>query len=143
MEQMYAIGGPNVVRESFGQEVVVVHLETGNYYSLEGTAGEVWSAIEEGSTTSELEQLLASRYAAEQATVREDLREFLQELVSEKLVHPSETAPRVKAVAPSANRLPYSAPKLGKFTDMQDLLLLDPIHDVDESGWPLKANGQA
>jgi hypothetical protein len=25
---------------------------------------------------------------------------------------------------------------LQKFTDMQDLLLLDPIHEVDESGWP-------
>jgi hypothetical protein len=25
---------------------------------------------------------------------------------------------------------------LERYTDMQELLLLDPIHDVDESGWP-------
>ena len=27
-----------------------------------------------------------------------------------------------------------------RFTDMQDLLLLDPIHDVDETGWPVRAD---
>jgi hypothetical protein len=24
------------------------------------------------------------------------------------------------------------------YEDMQDLLLLDPIHDVDETGWPAR-----
>jgi hypothetical protein len=27
-------------------------------------------------------------------------------------------------------------PVLERYTDMQELLFLDPIHDVDESGWP-------
>ena len=32
---------------------------------------------------------------------------------------------------------PLAAPVLNKYSDMQDLLLLDPIHDVDEeAGWP-------
>jgi hypothetical protein len=30
----------------------------------------------------------------------------------------------------------FVAPVLHKHTDMQDLLLLDPIHEVDETGWP-------
>jgi hypothetical protein len=25
---------------------------------------------------------------------------------------------------------------LHKFTDMQDLLLVDPVHDVGDAGWP-------
>jgi hypothetical protein len=25
---------------------------------------------------------------------------------------------------------------LNKYSDMQELLLLDPIHDVDDAGWP-------
>jgi hypothetical protein len=29
-----------------------------------------------------------------------------------------------------------AAPVLEKYTDMQELLLLDPIHDVEEAGWP-------
>ena len=30
----------------------------------------------------------------------------------------------------------FNAPVLNKYTDMQDLLLLDPIHEVDATGWP-------
>jgi hypothetical protein len=30
----------------------------------------------------------------------------------------------------------FSRPILTKYTDMKELLLLDPIHEVDETGWP-------
>ena len=32
-------------------------------------------------------------------------------------------------------------PQLSSYTDMQELLLLDPIHEVDESGWPNRPFG--
>jgi hypothetical protein len=33
-------------------------------------------------------------------------------------------------------KLKFEPPILEKYVDMQDLLLLDPIHEVDERGWP-------
>jgi hypothetical protein len=27
-------------------------------------------------------------------------------------------------------------PPISKFTDMQDIILLDPVHEVDARGWP-------
>ena len=30
----------------------------------------------------------------------------------------------------------FSPPVVEKYTDMQDLVLLDPVHEVDERGWP-------
>ena len=33
-------------------------------------------------------------------------------------------------------RLWFEAPSLEKYTDMQDLVLLDPVHEVDQTGWP-------
>ncbi len=30
----------------------------------------------------------------------------------------------------------FTEPTVHTYADMQDLLLLDPIHDVDETGWP-------
>jgi hypothetical protein len=30
----------------------------------------------------------------------------------------------------------YQAPILEKFTDLATMLLLDPVHDVNEEGWP-------
>ena len=31
---------------------------------------------------------------------------------------------------------PFEPPTLSKYKDMQDMLLLDPVHDVEEAGWP-------
>lgn len=36
-------------------------------------------------------------------------------------------------------RRPYQPPQVEAFNDLQDILLLDPIHDVDEAGWPMAA----
>ena len=143
MEQCYSVASANVVRETFDEEVVIVHLETGNYYSLQGIAGELWPAFESGATEQQLRRQLLSRYEADEATVTRDLAQFLASLEAEKLVSRSPaTTPSLPTTSLPA-KLPYATPELSKFTDMQDLLLLDPIHDVDESGWPLRANGQA
>ena len=34
----------------------------------------------------------------------------------------------------------YSTPVVEIFSDMQEILLLDPVHDVDKSGWPITKN---
>ena len=41
---------------------------------------------------------------------------------------------------PTAGAGSGALPRLRKYTDMQDLLLLDPIHEIDQSGWPNSAN---
>ena len=30
-------------------------------------------------------------------------------------------------------------PDLRKYTDMEDFMLVDPVHDVDATGWPNRA----
>ena len=38
---------------------------------------------------------------------------------------------------PMAHQESYQAPVFERFTDMGDLLLLDPVHEAeDEKGWP-------
>ena|SRR6476660_8869681 len=32
----------------------------------------------------------------------------------------------------------FVTPELHKYTDMQELLLVDPIHEVAEEGWPFR-----
>ena len=36
----------------------------------------------------------------------------------------------------ASEKRPYVPPQIERFTDMQELLLLDPIHEVDDTGWP-------
>ena len=67
-----------------------------------------------------------------------DIVEFVQNLLKEKLIVHMEEGIAVSDWIPSNGGplIPYEKPKIETFSDMKDLLLLDPIHDVDETGWP-------
>ena len=108
---MLAPNRPNVLDEVFDGEAVLVNLRTGRYYSLDHAATEVWRAVVAG-------EPLPDGSAA-----------FVQQLVEEELVTCSGELPAVNG---------DSGPAMQVFTDMEDILLLDPIHDVDydAAGWP-------
>jgi hypothetical protein len=64
---------------------------------------------------------------------------FLAQLHEHGLVNSAPVTPGDPgAVTPvAAATTPYLAPVLNAYSDMKDLLLLDPIHDVAEEGWPI------
>ncbi len=122
----------------------MVNLKSGSYYSLDKVGADVWDLLVQGSTMKEVTQGIAQRYDALQAEVESAVHRLVEELMKEDLVAPVITeeaecpAEPGLPVHPATNmeRLRFETPVLQKYTDMQDLLLLDPIHDVDETGWP-------
>ena len=71
---------------------------------------------------------------------------LLDELAAEGLIEPdgaSGDADVAAAAPPTTNgRLPFQAPVLEKHSDMQDLILLDPVHEVGPRGWPHTADSE-
>ena len=65
-------------------------------------------------------------------------RTFLASLEGLGLVAEGEAAPDALPPAPArpAVRRAFCEPRVETFSDLQDLFLVDPIHDVDEAGWP-------
>ena len=63
------------------------------------------------------------------------LDHFLAVLEEEALIVRSEDV-MTQALSLEQPLQDYEPPQLMKYTDMQELILLDPIHDVDEKGWP-------
>ena len=66
---------------------------------------------------------------------------MVQILKQEKLIKldDSEPASSIENAFAEAGPAPesYEAPAVHKYTDMENLLLLDPIHEVEEeAGWP-------
>jgi len=47
------------------------------------------------------------------------------------------TAPLASPARQDAARPAFEPPVLTTFSDMQELLWLDPIHEVDDAGWPI------
>ena len=137
----YRINEPNVVAENFGDEIVAVNLDTGVYYSMHGSAAAIWKLLGEGHAVDRIAAVLAAAHDVAATTIPADVTAFVGRLADEKLVIGT-TTPAV-ATAPSpptGERRPYSPPVIDVHSDMQDILLLDPVHDVDEAGWPLAAD---
>jgi hypothetical protein len=64
--------------------------------------------------------------------------QLIEELQQEKLIVPDApgAAPLPTENLSVGDKPPFQSPVLHKYTDMAGLLLLDPIHDVLETGWP-------
>lgn len=138
--QRLAVNEPAVVSETIDGEVVVINLDRGSYYSLRNSAAFLWGLVQDGMETHGLTAAVLRRYEGDESHIRASTQSFLTQLVDEQLLKPATSD--YPGVAPAAGevdfpgRTPFVAPALEKYTDMEHLLLLDPIHDVDESGWP-------
>jgi hypothetical protein len=128
---------PAVVSETIDGEVIVINLERGSYFSLRESAAELWSLVEQGCARDAIVEALASRYSASSSqAVASEAGRFLDELREEGLVVESNGAPAaVPDLEPATTE--FAPPRLEKYTDLEDLIMLDPIHEVEPEGWPV------
>jgi hypothetical protein len=127
----FAIDPRRVVHETIDGEVILIQLERGYYYSLDGVGAEIWGQLVAGTTAAEIAASLGDAHgvSAEAAVYG-----LLEDLHAESLVTRAGTDNGAAPAAAAAGGL--ARPVLHKYTDMEDFLLVDPVHDVDETGWP-------
>ena len=140
MTTRFRVNSPNVIHETIEGEVVLIDLKSGTYYSLRDAGATVWQAIDQGAGEDEIQAALGLRYEGSADEMREAVRRLLAELEAEGLIRAEEGAGSAADLAlPTSNgaaRSPFRPPTLEKHTDMQDLILLDPVHEVGARGWP-------
>jgi hypothetical protein len=140
----FRVKSPEVVHETIDGEVVIIHFDTGNYYSLDHVGADVWGLVEHGATLQQIVEGLGRRYDGDQGNMEAAVQGFVDELLRENLVVGEDTGeatssgnrPAPTQAGQQIERPGFVPPFLHKYTDMQELLLLDPIHEVDETGWP-------
>lgn len=145
----FRVNRPRVIAQTIDGEVVAIHLETGNYYSLLDSGATAWALLEGSSDAASLAERLAEHYDASTTEIAESLTPFLEVLQTEGLIVPDEGADLAPTNGSSGaaglleipdERGSFKAPAIEKFDDMQDLILLDPVHEVtEEAGWPHRA----
>ena len=139
----YRVNSPHVIAETVGGETTIVNLGTGHYFSLQGSGVDVWDALERGVSPDGVVRELSARYADDDGVIERAVADLVEELVSAELVVAEEGDAEPASAPGSGNgeRRPFVAPTLTTYTDMQDIILLDPVHEVDPSGWPHAAAG--
>jgi len=139
----YRINAPRVAHQTIDGETIIIDFENGAYFSAEGAGAEIWEGIARRLPAGEIAAAALRRYAGAEGDIRGGIESFIETLQRESLIVPLEGEPaesdaaQEQGTAAAGKRPDFIPPKLRKYTDMQDLLLLDPIHEVDEQGWPI------
>jgi len=141
------VSGPHIVSEIIESEAIIIDLDSGSYYSLQDAGADIWAGVQDGIQIEEIVDRLRMKYEGDEAAIRSATTALLKQLEDEALIKADGAAAGTgppSAPIPDAepsDKISFSAPVLHKYTDMQELLLVDPIHEVDASGWPkLPAN---
>jgi|AACY02.3.fsa_nt_gi hypothetical protein len=138
---LLSIAATRVVSEVIEGEAIIIDMDTGTYFNANGTGSLLWSLLLDAAR-SEMELIAAFHVAfpkVDRAAMEADVRAFLAQLRERELVSTIEQdSPSADVGVPSmSKRVPaYEPPILEVHTDMQDFLLVDPIHDVTADGRP-------
>jgi hypothetical protein len=143
IDRYFECNAPGVIFERFEDETVVINLDSGNYYTLDAMAAAVWERLNESVPLGVLVGEVQRDYTGDPAEIGRAIREFVGLLLSEQLVRPvaqpssqGKPADANGASGAAKSKGEFHAPQLGKYNDMAEMLLLDPVHDVDGAGWP-------
>jgi hypothetical protein len=144
----YIINSDNVISEIIDGEAMIINLDNGFYFSMEQVGTLIWEAIEQGCSFDQIAAGVKRRYIGDPQTIEIGVRQLIDQLLAEGLITsvnqpPAETdhAQVVLSQNEVSDKMEYIEPSLNKYTDMEDLLLLDPVHQVDDTGWPDKKPG--
>jgi len=131
--------GLNIAHEVFEGELVLVNLETGRYYAMSRESADILTLCIQIATLREIVSSLSANYSGAGDHLATAIEAFLEQLTEEGIVAKTDKRPD-SASLPALEQAPireFEIPTFEVHNDMQDLLMLDPIHEVDDAGWPV------
>lgn len=145
MSGVYEINAPTVFGEIVDNEAVVLNMTSGHYFSIPGSGALIWAGIEHQVPVEDIAAAFATRFDLSIEDALRDVGQFIEQLLGHDLVRPCTREDATNGGNGAGRSQPdwgdgtgvYSAPTIELFSDMEDILLLDPIHDVDDAGWPV------
>jgi len=150
-QQNWRINTAKVIHETVEGETLIINTETGVYYSTSGSGAVLWQLLNRGLDVGAMVEQFLQQYSGtpEAEEIREEIARFVGELQQEDLLvlvaeedarsqYEMKTETDSLPVGQATITSPFAAPILYKFTDMEEILLIDPIHEVDDTGWPFK-----
>lgn len=85
--QALIAANPELMTASLGaEEIVILHLKTGRYYSLSAVGAEVWKLLLAPRRMSEIVHAIVTAYAVETAQCEADIQALLDDMAREQLI---------------------------------------------------------
>lgn len=135
LDRHYKFKNPPCIFEVLDDEVVVINMERGHYYNLRGAGKLIFVSLMSGLKPKALCE--ANHWNEGTLTL---VRDLIESLTREEIFegsNPIPQDPEASAIIPIKNAAEEI--HLYVYTDMEEILGLDPIHEIDSTkGWPSK-----
>lgn len=136
----FKLNHPHVIAEKMDDEVIAINLQTGSYYTMAKSGAFIWELVNVGATFEEMLAEIHQCYSGDPSVIEQAVRQFLGELEHAQLIAPQINGVNMipsgaaKRVPLLQEKFPFERPLLCEHNDMQELLLLDPIHEISRLG---------
>ncbi len=134
----WRVRSAEVMSEVLDGEAVIIDLASGRYHGTPGVGATVWQAISTGRSLDGILAEVARRHTAVPDDAPDQIRRFIEQLAAAGLVIEDaggQASPSIEETSVPVTT-PWTTPRLESHDDLADLLLLDPVHEVTEEGWP-------
>ena len=83
-----------VIFETVDDQVVLLSLEGGSYYKLNGSGSRIWALIQEHGDLDKVEQVMVGEYDADPHQIRRDIAALVEDLRAHGLIEADQPSPR-------------------------------------------------
>ena len=138
---MYKINEEKMFFDIADGQAVVINFVTGMYYGTSTLGSAVLDKLVKGAP---VEKILAAISSADgcPSDMKDKLDAFVKALLDKEILIPGDSDEQDIVFDKAAFADGFEL-TLDEFAEVQDLLLADPIHDVDiEEGWPVKKDDE-
>ena len=82
----YTIDRERVTWDEIDDETLIINVETGYYFSLDGVGSLIWSMLANGDDEPDIVAGIVSEFDVDEATARADVKALIGALVGEELI---------------------------------------------------------
>ena len=130
MSKRFEIKSPEVVYDEIDGEYVIVDLASGKYFRIQGESGKLFALIISGQELQTNPDSLSGRIA-------DLIDSTVCTLVDNSIIREA-SAQNSAIISDEDVSFELNEFVIEEFTDLQDIIGLDPIHEVDlNQGWPI------
>jgi hypothetical protein len=135
----------SVSMERLDGETIAIDFVSGRFYSFRETGADLLWLITQGIGSDHFADVLGEYFQpqVDASEMSKHIKDFLEALITLNLIEIDTDNQGDKATAHESIHLPddyhrtaWVSPMMTSNDDLADLLKIDPIHDVSESGWP-------
>ena len=141
---IWRVKGDSISLERLDGETIVINFDSGEYFSFRGSSADILWLVDAGVDRSHWSQILEEAFVdLTFDDVVGDVDDFLEQLSQAGLIeHVPGTGGDPVALPDDYERHEWTQPVVAGNDDLADLLVIDPIHDTGEDGWPQTRSNQ-